>query len=110
MASGSYSPAAVCGLLVALASLVVEHGLQGARASTAAHVGLAVSSFQAPEHRLNSCGAWALLLQGMWDPPGLGIPPMSLDWQVDSLLLSHQGSPPLFVTIRKFLWPRLYIL
>ncbi|KAI4546927.1 hypothetical protein MG293_003482, partial [Ovis ammon polii] len=28
------------------------------------------------EHGLNSCGAWALLLHGMWNPPGPGIEPM----------------------------------
>ena len=72
-ASRSCSPAAVRGLLAAVASLAVDHGLQGARASVAAHVGLAVSSFQALEHGLNSCGTRALLLQGMWDPPRLGI-------------------------------------
>ena len=31
--SGGYSPVAVCGLLIVLASLVVEHGLSGAGAS-----------------------------------------------------------------------------
>ena len=102
VASGSCSLAAMCALLVALAFLAVEHGLQGTRASIAAPVGLAVGSFQAPEHRLNSCGTQAFLLHGMWDPPGLGIQPMSLDWQVDSLLLSHQGSPLFSVKIKKF--------
>ena len=32
---------------------------------------------QALEYRLNSCGAWAELLRGMWDLPGLGIEPVS---------------------------------
>ena len=29
------------------------------------------------EHRLSSCGVWALLLCGMWDLPGSGIKPVS---------------------------------
>ena len=29
------------------------------------------------EHRLSSCGAWAQLLHGVWDPPRLGLKPMS---------------------------------
>ena len=29
------------------------------------------------EHRLSSCGVWAWLLCGIWDPPGPGIEPMS---------------------------------
>ena len=28
------------------------------------------------EHRLSSCGVWAWLLCGIWDPPGPGIEPM----------------------------------
>ena len=38
---------------------------------------LLVVAPQAPEHRLNSCGARASLLPGMWDLPGPGIEPMS---------------------------------
>ena len=29
------------------------------------------------EHRLSSCGMWALLLRGMWDLPGPGLEPVS---------------------------------
>ena len=32
---------------------------------------------RALEHRLSSCGAWALLLHDMWDLPGPGLEPMS---------------------------------
>ena len=32
---------------------------------------------QAPERRLSSCGTWAQLLRGMWDPPGPGLEPAS---------------------------------
>ena len=48
---------AVCGLLLAVASLVVEHRLQ--------------------VHGLSSCGSRAQLLHGMWDLPGPGIKPVS---------------------------------
>ena len=67
---------AVHRLLIAVASLV-QHGLLGA--------GFSNCGSWALEHRLNSCGAWAQLLSGMWDLPGPGI-------EADSLLLSHQGS------------------
>ena len=45
--SGDCSLVAVCRLLIVVASLVAERGLQGAWASVVA------------VHRLNSCGAWA---------------------------------------------------
>ena len=60
---------AVHGLLTAVDSLVVEHGLQ-------AH-GLSRCDSRAPECRLSSCGTWASLLCSMWDLPGLGLEPMS---------------------------------
>ena len=55
--SGDSSLAALCGLLVLLTSLVVEHGPQGARASVAVAHKLSSCSFQALKHRLSSCGA-----------------------------------------------------
>ena len=45
------------------------------------------------EHRLSSCGVWALLLCGMWDLPGSGIKPESSALAGDSLPAHHQGSP-----------------
>ena len=48
---------AVRRLLIAVASLVAEHGLQA--------------------HELRSCGAWAWPLLGMWPLPGAGIEPVS---------------------------------
>ena len=54
-----------CGLLFAVAFLVVEHGLQGAQALVAVMSGL------------SSCGAWTWLPQGMWDLPRPGIKPAS---------------------------------
>ena len=54
-----FSPDAVCRLLTAAASLVVEHGLQGTQASVVAAPGEL-------EHRLTHCGVWAWLTLGMW--------------------------------------------
>ena len=66
--NGSYSLAAVSGLLLALASLG-EHGLQGMQASVAATRELRSCGSRTLEHRLNSCGTGAQLLLGMWDLP-----------------------------------------
>ena len=60
---------AVRGLLIVVASLVVEHGLQAR--------GLSSCSSWALERRLSSCGARAQLLRGMWDLPGPGLEPVS---------------------------------
>ena len=54
--------------------------------------GLSNCSSYALEHRLSSCGVWAQLPCGTWDPPRPGVKPMPPTWQVDSLPLSHQGS------------------
>ena len=51
-------------LLVAGAPLVVVTG-SGCEASVAAALGL------------SSCGAWAYMLRGVWDLPGLGKEPLS---------------------------------
>ena len=59
---------AVRGRLIAVASLVAEHGLQAR--------GLSSCCAQALERRLSSCGARASLLRGMWDLPGPGLEPM----------------------------------
>ena len=45
------------------------------------------------EHWLSGCGAWAVLLHGMWELPGQGSNPSPLNCQVDSYPLDHQGSP-----------------
>ena len=57
--SGGYSPVAVLRHLIVAASLVVEHGLWGVRASGGAGPGLSSCGSQALEHRLNSYGTWA---------------------------------------------------
>ena len=62
------------GRLIAVASLVVEHGLCGVQASVAEVHGLRCSE---------ACGTF----------PDQGPKLCFLNWRVDSLLLSHQGSP-----------------
>ena len=75
--TGGYSLVAVCGLLTAMASPVVEFGLQGIQASVVVACGLRSCVSPALEHRLNSCGAGAQLLSGMWDLPQPGVKPVS---------------------------------
>ena len=60
-------PITVPRLLIAMASLVVSLG----------HTGFSSCSSWALEHRLNSCGAGAQFFRGMWDPPALGVEPVS---------------------------------
>ena len=87
VASGGYSPVVVCGLLVAVAPLVVEHRLW---ASAVAARELSSDGSQAPlEHRLSSCDTRASLLHGMWDLPGPGLNLCLWHRQVNSLPLSH---------------------
>ena len=64
---------AVRRLLIVVASLVVEHGLQ--------------------VRRLSSCGARAQLLCGMWDPPGPGIEPVSPALAGGFLTIVPPGKP-----------------
>ena len=52
-----YSPVGACGLLVPVASLVMEQGLHGAQASAVA------------AHELSSCAARVSCSIGMWDHP-----------------------------------------
>ena len=72
-ASGGYSPVVVCGFLISVASLVIEHRLQGT-GSVVVVQGL--SCYEA-------CGIFL----------DQGLKSCLLDWQVDSLLLSHRGIP-----------------
>ena len=60
-------------------------GFQGRRASGAV--------LWALEHRLSSCGTWASCPAVCGIFPDQGLKPCPLHWQVDSLALSHQGSP-----------------
>ena len=57
--SGGYPLVVVCGLLIAVASLVVEHGLYGARVSVLVALVLSSCGSWALEHRLSSCDVQA---------------------------------------------------
>ena len=59
----------VCGLLIAVTSLVVEHGLYGMQTSVVAAPGFRRCSSWALELRLSSCSAWVQLLCSMWNLP-----------------------------------------
>ena len=83
--SGSYSLAAMHGLLVAVTSRIAEYRLQDR------HMGFSRCGSQTLELRLNSCGTWAQLLRGMQDLPGSGIEPTSLV-SAHRLSLDYQGS------------------
>ena len=60
--------------LLSLRWLLLLQGM-GSRAwaSVVTAVVLSGCGSRAPEHRLNSCGAWTELLHGMWDLSGSGI-------------------------------------
>ena len=82
-----YSLIVVCRLLIALASLVMEHGLCGARASVVAAWGLQSTGSVAVAHGVSCPTACGIFLDQ-------GSNSCLLHWQADSLPLSHQGSPP----------------
>ena len=90
---GPWASHCSAGLLIAVASLVVEHGLWGTRASIAVACGLNSCGSPVLQHSLSSCVRQTLLLGGTWDLPRQGSNPCLLHWQVDSLPQSHQGSP-----------------
>ena len=75
--SGGYSLAVVCGLLIAAASFLHNTGSRACRPQWLWHVGSVVVASWALEHVFSSCGAWALLLQGLWDLPRSRIEPRS---------------------------------
>ena len=76
MSRGS-SPVVAHRLLIAVAPLVAEHRLSGARALVAVVHGLSSCSSQDPEDKFNSCGTQVQLLRSMWNLPRLGIEPIS---------------------------------
>ena len=82
----------VHGLLIAMASLVVEHTLSGISMGSRA-LRLSSCSFQALEGRLSGCGTWAFLPCGMWNLPGPGIESMSPALAGEFLTTGHQGNP-----------------
>ena len=77
IAEQTFSLVAVLMLLVAVGSLVAEHGPWGMWASVVVAHGLSSCSSQALEHWLGICGAWASLLCSMWYLPRSGIEPVS---------------------------------
>ena len=83
--SGVYSPDAVHGSLIAVASLVLENRLWGLRTSVVAARGLSNCSSLALEHRLSCSAACGIF-------PDQGSNRCLLNWQTSSLPLSHQGS------------------
>ena len=82
-------------LLIAVASLVAEHGLYGVWDSVVAAHGLSSCRPRALEHRLSSCGARALLLRSMWDLPGPGLEPGSTALAGGFLTTVPPGKPRL---------------
>ena len=73
----AHSLAVGCGRLVAVASPVEEHMLQGAYASAVVTHGLSRWGSWALGHKLNNYGAGAQLFHGVWDLSSLGIVPAS---------------------------------
>ena len=65
------------------------------RTSVVMAPGLSKHGSQALEHRLSSCSTRTSLLCSMWDLSASRIEQCLLHWQVDSVPLSHQGSPQL---------------
>ena len=91
------------GLLIAVASLVAKHRLQGAWASAVVAYRFSSGGLQALECRLRSCGTWASLLRSMWSLPRPRIKPTSPAQAGGSHPLRHQGSPR-----RNSLYPYFY--
>ena len=87
VATGRLLLVAVHEFLGVVASPAVEHRLQSAQASVAAACGISRCGSRAPEYRLSGCG----LACGIFPAQGWHL--HLLLWQVDSLPLSHRGSP-----------------
>ena len=75
--NGGYPLFAVHWLLIAMAFLVVEHGLYGSWASVFTACGPSSYGSWALEHKFSSCEARTYLFLGTWDLPGPRIEPMS---------------------------------
>ena len=94
--SGGYSLVEVHKLLIAVASLLVEHALKSSWASIAAMRRLSSCGSLALEHRLSSCDPEVYLLCRMWDHPGPGIKPVSSALAAKFFTTEPPGKPPLF--------------
>ena len=88
---------AVCRLLIVVASLLEEHGLQSMQASVVVARGLSSCGSWALERRLSSCGSRVQLLHGMWDLPGPGLEPLSPALAVEFLTTAPPGKSNLFL-------------
>ena len=84
-----YSLIAMHGFLIAVTSVVVEHGLE---------VGFRSCSSWALEHKRNSCGAQALLLR-IWGLPRIGIKTVSYVGRWILYYWSHQESPVIILAV-----------
>lgn len=79
---------------MAVASPAVEHGFQGTWATGIAACRLRSCGSQTLEHRLNSCGVQVVSLQHGGSSRIRDQTRVSpVDWQGDSLPVTHQGSP-----------------
>ena len=85
-----------CRLLIVVASLVAETGLEGIQASVVAAHGLSSCVSWAREHRLSSYGTQGQLLCSIWDLPEPGIEPVSPELAGRFLPLIYQGIPWVF--------------
>ena len=94
--SGGYSLGMVCGLLIEVASLVAEHGLQSTRTSVVVALGFSSHGSRALEHRLRGCSTWAELLLGMRDLPRSGAETVS-SALADVLFTAEPPGKPLIV-------------
>ena len=75
---GLFSSCCEWGLLTSCSLLASHHGgFTCCGAQGLGFVGFCTCSSRALYHRFSSCGAWAQLLWGMWDPPGSEIEPIS---------------------------------
>ena len=84
---------AVCGLLITVASLVVEHGPQARRLQQLWHVGSVVVArgLQSTGSVVVAHGLSCSVACGIFPDQGSNLCP--LHWQADSQPLHHQGSP-----------------
>ena len=87
--SSGYSLVVVPGFLVAVASLIAEHGLQGERASVAA--GVVAPGLQSAGSIVVAQGLSCSMARGICQDQGWNL--CLLNWHVDSLPLHHQRSP-----------------
>ena len=88
-----FSLVVVSGLLIAVASLIAENGLQGMWASVGAARGLSSGSSPATELRFSTSDVWAWLLHGMGDVSRPGIKSVSSTLAGRFLTTEPPGKP-----------------